>query len=164
MTPEAIDAIIDAVGVEPDDRRTLADDLTKAHVEYQRLTDFQKGQKKTQSLKAIRKAVEALAAMVDANPLARQNVEQIVDLGKLCDMLRRLETASRGGRAVSLKDYLVGGLLPSIFEQRFGKPPTTTRGGRFLLFAAAVSDALRLGYGPETILKAFARFKRDAEY
>jgi hypothetical protein len=46
MTPEAIDAIIDAVGVEPDDRRTLADDLTKAHVEYQRLTDFQKGQKR----------------------------------------------------------------------------------------------------------------------
>jgi hypothetical protein len=170
ITAGTIAIIIDAVGAEPDDRNALADDLRKAHAEYQHLADLYKNMKKSPSLKAIRKAADALAAMIDANPLARQNVEEIVDLGKLCDTLRRLETANRGGRAITLKDYFFGGLLPSIFEQRFGQQPTvtrsgrSTRGGRFLRFATAVSEALRLRYGSETILKAFAQFKRDAEY
>src|SRR5262249_42229831 len=120
-------------------------------------------QAKRPTLKAIRKAAERLAGMVDANPIAKQTVEEDVD--RLRQKLHELEkeTKPRLGRRYSLTEAFVGAFLSDTFEQRFGEEATVTRGGRFVRFAVAVCETYQVKADQDLIIKALALFKGDDE-
>jgi hypothetical protein len=161
LTASEIAKIVEATGIEPDDRDMLAKELAEAHAVYMQLVDREKREPKRPTLKAIRKAFEKLTKMVKGNPIAEQTIEETVDLDKLCQKLCDLEQKNKLSRRYSLKDALAGSLLPQVFEDRFCQEATVTRGGPFVLFATAVAEAFHLNHGPEAIIKALSRFKRD---
>jgi hypothetical protein len=99
----AIEKIIAAARKEPDDRIALAKDLDGAHIIFVSLHLHAKpvgGAK----LKRIRKMAEKLATAINSNSLAKEATRGIADLDKLCDELRRVETAT-GGRQPSLNIF-----------------------------------------------------------
>ena len=161
MTPVELDAIIAAVGIQPDDRRLLSEDLAESYASYMHLKDRER-QAKRPTLKAIRKAAEELARMVTDHPRVEQSIED--DANKLCQRLRELEkeTKPRLGRRYSLTEAFVG-FLSHTFEQRFGEEAMVTRGGRFVRFAVAVCETYQVKADQDLIIKALALFKSDDE-
>jgi hypothetical protein len=148
MTPEAIDTIIAAVGRPPAERAKLAAHLNSVHstIRHYRKT-------KRHSFKSIRTAIEKVASMVDANPVAREALAP--ELAAILEKACRLEAASKAkGRGLSFTTFLCGQMLPWIFEEYFGARATTARNGEYVKFAVAALKALGEKGEPETIIRS----------
>jgi hypothetical protein len=148
----AIKKVIAAVGKEPDDRAKLAENLNRAAI---MTVSLDLKAEKTTSLKVMHKMAKQLAVAINSNPVAKEATKDF-DVAGLCDALR----PAKGGRRVSVTEFLVGELLPAIYERRFGAKPVTTHNGGFIKFAHAALKELGVDCSTETIVKAIGRFKK----
>jgi hypothetical protein len=149
VTPETIDTIIAAVGIEPHDRRRLGVLLEQLRgiIRFRRET-------KTYNLISIRKAIEGVARMVESNIDARSLEPGIA---AALDEARRLET---DGRRLSLMDQIRGQALAELFIVQFGIRPTAAPHGRYVKFAVAALKAIGEEGTPGTVVRSLTAVRR----
>jgi hypothetical protein len=168
----AIERIVKAAGMEPDNRDKLAVDIERAQLQFALLSRAEKD-----SIKRIYRDLERLAEVINAIPAAKEAIKKFIDFDGASAALRVIKpmpnvsvgrimvgmTPKR--REPSTVEWFVGYLLAFVFEERFGvRAKYSDRQhpkGAYISFSGAVLAELGLHVDREIIARGFTRLSKD---
>jgi hypothetical protein len=161
----AVERVIEAVGSDPDSREQLVNDIDAANHAFAMFDAVRRTEpRRKQEAERIAIAIRKLESLLDKYPHRKAAIGATLNFKGALAALAEPEIGPKLPRRTTPIEYLVGVLLPRIFEDRFRLPSKWTRrggipDGKVIDFIQATIGQLGVQCSRETIGSALSRMK-----